>query len=201
MTLFREAECIMNCRPLRKNISDEDDIEALGPIDLITGFLKPSDEILPPSDTTFEDKFRRGYIYTRRLAEEWWDRWLRRYHAILLERQKWTEPQQSLNKTLNLVLLLDASTPPVGRYPYAIVTDVKTCADDMVRSVTVRTIDGRIRTRDIRKIVLLETQNSEDDDTQNEYRDQDIPIHNKLSCAMRLDDEDEFDREHVNCEL
>ena len=101
----------------------------------------------------------------------------------------------------DLVQLLDASTPPVGRYPYAIVTYVKTCADDMVRSVTVRTIDGRIRTRDIRKIVLLETQNSEDDDTKNEDGDRDIPIHDKLSCAMQLDDEDEFDRGHVNCEL
>ena len=99
------------------------------------------------------------------------------------------------------MLLLDASTPPVGRYPYAIVTAVKTCADGMVRSVTVKTIDGRIRTRDIRKIVLLETQSSEDDDTQNEDRDRDIPIHDKLSCAMRLDDEDEFDQRHINCEL
>ena len=190
----------MNCRPLGKNISDEDDVEALRPIDLMTGFLKPSDEILPPSDTTFEDKFRRGYIYTRRLAEEWWDRWLRRYHAVLLERQNWTEPQQNLREG-DLVLLLDASTPPVGRYPYAIVTAVKTCADGMVRSVTVRIIDGRIRTRDIRKIVLLETQNSKDDDTKNEDGDRDIPIHDKLSCAMRLDDEDEFDRGYVNCEL
>ena len=113
MTLFREAEYIMNCRPLGKNISDDDDVEALRPIDLMTGFLKPSDEILPPNDITFEDKFRRGYIYTRRLAEEWWDRWLRRYHAVLLECQKWTEPQQNLREG-DLVLLLDASTPPVA---------------------------------------------------------------------------------------
>ena len=118
----------------------------------------------------------------------------------MLERQKRTEPQQNLREG-DLVLLLDASTPSVGRYSYAIVTAVKTCPDGMVRSVTVRTIDGRIRTRDIRKIVLLETQNSEDDDTQNEDRDRDISIHDKLSCTMRLDKEDEFDRGHVNCEL
>ena len=78
------------------------------------------------------------------------------------------------------MLLLDASTPPVGRYPYAIVTAVKTCADGMVRSVTVRTIDGHICTRDIHKIVLFKTQNSEDNDTQGK---------------------DKFDRGHVNCEL
>ena len=69
----------------------------------------------------------------------------------------------------------------------------------MVRSVMFRTIDRRIRARDICKIVLLETQNSEDDDTKNEDGDRDIPIHDKLSCAMRLDDEDEFDQGHVNC--
>ena len=200
MTLFREDEYIMNCRPLGKSISDEDDVEALRPIDLMNGFLKPS--FLKPkySGTTFQDKFRRGYIYTRRLAEEWWDRWLRHHHAVLLEHQKWTEPQQNLREG-DLVLLIDVSTPPVGCYPYAIVTAFKTCADGMVRFVTIRTIDGRICTRDIRKIILLETQNSEDDDTQNEDGDRDIPIHDKPSCAMRLDDEDKFDPGHVNCEL
>ena len=121
---------------------------------------------------------------------------LRRYHAVLLGRLKWTEPQQNLREG-DLVLLIDVSTLPVGCYPYAIVTAFKTCADGMVRFVTIRTIDGRIRTRDIRKIILLETQNSKDDDTQNEDGDRDIPIHDKL----RLDDEDEFDRGHVNCEL
>ena len=93
----------------------------------------------------------------------------------------------------NLVLLLHASTPPVGCYPHAIVTAVKTCADGIVRSVTDRTIDGCICTRDICKIVLIEMQNSKDNDTQNKDGDRDIPIHDKLSCAMRLDNEDEFD--------
>ena len=96
MTLFHEAEYIMKCRPLGKNISNEDDVEALQPIDLTTGFLKPSDEIFPPSGTTFEDKFQQGYIYTRQLAEEWWDCWLCCYYAVLRECQKWTEPQQNL---------------------------------------------------------------------------------------------------------
>ena len=46
------------------------------------------------------------------------------------------------------MLLVDETTPSIGRYPYAIVTDTKECADGMVRSVTVRTTDGpHTRTR------------------------------------------------------
>ena len=122
MTLFRETEYIMNCRPPGRYGSDEDDVEALRPIDLITGFMEPSQDTLPTCDTKIEDKFRRGYKYSQRPATEWWDCWLRRYPAIFQERQKWTVPQRYLQKG-DFVLLVDDTTPPIGRYPYAIVTD------------------------------------------------------------------------------
>ena len=61
ITLFRETEYVMNCRPLGRYSSDEDDVEALRPIDLITGFMEPIQDTLPICDTKINDKFRRGY--------------------------------------------------------------------------------------------------------------------------------------------
>ena len=155
MTLFREAEYNLNCRLLGRYGSDEDDIEALRPLDLMTGFLEPDHETCLPCGAKFGDKFRRGRKYTYRLAEEWWERWLRRYPSVLQERQKWRSPQRNLHEG-DFVLLIDDTTPPVGRYPYGMVTKTKKCADELVRSVTVRMVDGRLRERDVRKVVLLE---------------------------------------------
>ena len=157
LTLFREAEYIMNCRPIGKQYVDEDDIQPLRPLDLMTGYMEPQDDPLPMWEANPIDKLRRGHKFTRRLAQEWWERWLRRYPQKLQERHKWTKPDRNIQKG-DLVLLLDATTPPIGRYPHAIVVGVKMCKDGKVRSVTVRMRDGRVRERDIRKIVLLEAQ-------------------------------------------
>ena len=48
------------------------------------------------------------------------------------------------------------SAPARCRYPYGIITDVKTDNDRHIRSATARMSDGRMRNRDIRKFVLLE---------------------------------------------
>ena len=72
------------------------------------------------------------------------------------KRQKWTSAERNVQRG-DFVLLLDDTTPPVSRYPYATV-----CGHENVQrrekyvSVTVRMEDGRVRERDIRKIVLLE---------------------------------------------
>ena len=52
---------------------------------------------------------------------------------------------------------MDDVTPVRGRYPYALVIATKPCKDGRVRSATVRTSDGLIRDRDIRKLVLIES--------------------------------------------
>ena len=70
MTLLREVECIMNCRPLSQRASDLDHVQPLRPIDLLTGFMEPADRELIVGDTSPKDKFRRGVEYTRRLAQE-----------------------------------------------------------------------------------------------------------------------------------
>ena len=147
----------MNCRPLGKCIGDQNDILPLRPIDLMTGFLEPTN-LLDHKNTSPTDKLRRGITYTRRLVEEWWQKWINQYSFSLQRRQKWTSVKRNL-QIGDLVLLIDSTTPPVGRYPYAVVIQVKECKDGRVRSATVRTSDGRVRERDIRQLVLIEEAN------------------------------------------
>ena len=142
MTLLREAEYIMNTRPLGQCVSTLYNIQPLRPIDLMTGFMDPSDQGYSMRDTTnSKDKFRRGIQYTRRLADEWWQEWMNRCLHPLQSRQK-RRREQSNFQPGDLVLLDDPTTPPIGRYPYAIMTDVKQCNDGLVRSVTVRMANG-----------------------------------------------------------
>ena len=154
-TVFREAEFIMNCRPLGKCVGDQDDILPLRPIELLTGFLEPTTLLDFKGECSPTDKMRRGLAYSRRLVEEWWQRWINRYSLLLQKRQKRTTAQRNL-RVGDLVLLIDSTTPPVGRYPYAVVVEVKLCQDGKVRSATVRMPDGRTRERDVRKLVVIE---------------------------------------------
>ena len=156
MTVCRQAEYILNTRPLGKFVGDQDDPKPLRPIDLITGFLDPSDDqSFCHDDTTARDKLLRGHKYTQRLAHEWWERWMNRYFFQLQKRQKWLQSSRNIRKG-DFVLLVDPTTPPIGHYPYAVVDDDKLDPDERVRSATVRMADGRVWQRDIRKMVLLE---------------------------------------------
>ena len=105
---------------------DVDDVQPLRPLDLMTGYMEPQDDSLPMWDVEPNDKLRRGHKFTRQLAEEWWEKWLRRYPERLQERQKWTSAERNVQRG-NFVLLLDDTTPPVSRYPYATVVGRK-CA-------------------------------------------------------------------------
>ena len=155
ITVFREAEFIMNCRPLGRRSRGVDDFQALRPLDLMTGFLEPEDDTLTLSSTDPGDRLRRGHKLTQWLVQEWWERWIQRCSSNLQQRQKWRKVKRNLQKG-DMVLLLDDATPPIARYPYAIVIDTKMCRDGKVRSVTLRMTDGRVRQRDVRKIALIE---------------------------------------------
>ena len=121
----------------------------------MTGYMAPSNLGNSTYSLSARDELRKGFNYTQKLANEWWDRWLSSYLPSLQKRQKWTESHENL-KVGDLVLLAEEDPMPRGKYPYAIVTDTKVCPDGHVRSATVRTSDGLVRKRDVRKLIPLE---------------------------------------------
>lgn len=182
LTVFREAEYIVNCRPLGRFAGDEDDCQPIRPIDLMTGFLVPNNQGSSLYSSNVGDELRKGLNYTQKLANEWWDRWLASYLPSLQKRQKWTKSHKNLAPG-DLVLLADEELLPRGKYPFAIVTDIKKCPDNYVRSATVRTSDGLVRQRDVRKLILLERSRnqeefsqSDDCDLEEDERDDDVII-------------------------
>ena len=153
-TCFADAEYILNCRPLTKSSTD-DGIPPLRPRELITGALEPTEQCGPPYMSSPGDELRRGYLYSRRIAEQWWDRWISEYLPQLQSRQKWLSEKRNF-KVGDLVILCDEKRLGFLKYPYAVVVDVKKDSDGLVRSVKARMSDGTIRNRDIRKIALID---------------------------------------------
>jgi len=155
LTVFREAELVVNCRPLGQFAGDEDDCQPIRPVDLMTGYMAPDNHGTAIYYSSARDELRKGFSYTQKLANEWWDRWLCSYLPSLQKRQKWTESHKNLTVG-DLVLLADENPLPRGKYPFAVITDTKVCQDGHVRSATVRTSDGLVRQRDVRKLIPLE---------------------------------------------
>ena len=164
----------MNCKPLARYLGNEDDTLPIRPIDLMTGFLEPRSAEILSAAPCHGDELRRGHDYTKKICSEWWDRWIASYLPLMQQRAKWTKTYRNFQKG-DAVLLLDDATPTRGKYPYAIVVGVKTCKDGLVRSATVRTSDGLVRDRDIRKLVLLEA--SEDTQCNDSSEDLETQTH------------------------
>ena len=88
-TIFIESEYIMNCRPLTKHVQG-DTLVPLRPIDLMCGVLPPANEEETTYISTLGDRLRKGYKFTQRIADMFWERWVREYLNILQKRSKWT---------------------------------------------------------------------------------------------------------------
>ena len=157
LTLFKEAEFIMNTRPLAR-CGDRERLPPLTPLALMTGKCEgePLNDISNDRDT-----LRRRYKYTQRIADLWWRRWIQEYIPLLQQRSKWLKEEKNISPG-DLVLLCDEPMPR-GKYPWAVISEVKFDTDGMVRTVLARKADGTVRTRDIRKIALIERSSSTED--------------------------------------
>ena len=157
LTLFQEAEYIMNTRPLNRSISSEN-MSPLRPIDIMVGVIPPRDQDQLMHKSSPGDEIKRGYKYTQRIVDKWWEQWLREYTRLLQTRSKWTAVHRDL-KVGDFVLVPDEPNPGRCNYPYGRITDVKVDKYGHVRSTKAKLFDGRIKERDIRKFVLLEESN------------------------------------------
>ena len=153
LTCFKMAEYIINCRPLTKSPSD-DGLPPLRPIDLMVGALDPRKNCAPPATSSPRDELRRGRRFTKRIAELWWDRWLKTYVSELQQRKKWRQETRDF-QVGDLVILCHEDPPRFLEYPYGVLTSVNKGTDGHVRSVVARMSDGKLKQRDIGKIALV----------------------------------------------
>ena len=155
-TVFCEVESMINGRPLTKLNDSPDDLAPLTPNHLL---LSQGNVSGPPWKFVEADMLRKRWRHVQHLANQFWRKWLRAYLPELQRRVKWTRECRNVAKH-DLVIIADEMTPR-NVWPLAIVKEVMTGRDGMVRSVKLRTTKNEL-VRPITKIVLLEASNDAD---------------------------------------
>ena len=150
-TVFVEAECIVNGRPLTKLSDDPDDLAPLTPNHLLMLRQGP---VLPPGKFDLSDMYRRKWRHTQHLADQFWRKFVRLYLPELEKRKKWLNVARDVTQG-DLVLLLGEPMMPRNLWPLALVIDVSRGRDGHVRSARLRTRTGEF-VRPLTKIILLE---------------------------------------------
>ena len=139
-TLIARVESCLNSRPLTPLSGEIDDLRALTPWHLLTGF-PPTSLPEPGIDPTENLDHVSHWRLVRGLRNQFWMRWSREYLLSLQQRQKWQQPQPNF-KVGDLVLVLDNSLLQQGRWPLGRITAVHAGADELVRVASIRTSVG-----------------------------------------------------------
>lgn len=137
-TLLAEVENIVNSRPLSHVSVEAGNIESLTP----NHFLLGSSSNLPVigafnnSDLYLKKQWRKA----QRLADMFWQRWLKEVFPDLLPRKKWNEEQTPL-QVGDLVLVVDPESPR-NVWPKGVIQQVYPGKDGRTRVVEVKTKTG-----------------------------------------------------------
>ena len=152
-TFLCEVESVMNSRPVTSEASSDPTIEALTPNHLLT--MKSNLVLPPPGEFQNSDLYcRKRWRTVQHLANQFWLRWKREYILLLQQRQKWSNPKR--NFAINDIVLVKDEDLKRNQWPLAIITNVYTDDDGLVRSVDLRTEKCKTSLkRPIQKLVLL----------------------------------------------
>ena len=154
-TLLCEAEAVINSRPITKESSDLNDLEALTPNHLLLLKVKPE---LPPGVFHKDDQYaNRRWRQVQYLADVFWKRWCKEYLTQLQERQRWSLPGR--NFCVGDVVLIVDDTSPRNSWPLGRIVETFPDKNGLVRQVKVKTKTNEL-CRPITKLCLL--QESED---------------------------------------
>ena len=143
-------------RPITKESSDMNDLEALTPNHLLLLKVKPE---LPPGVFNKDAQYaNRRWKQVQYLTDIFWKRWCREYLTQLQERQRWTTPQR--NFCVGDVVLIVGDTSPRKSWPLGKILETFPDRKGFVRQVKVKTRANELL-RPVTKLCLL--QESEED--------------------------------------
>ena len=153
-TILHQAEFIMNHRPITHVSNDPKDMTALTPACFIHGASTPNitnqcDALGP---IQLED-MRFAHNRSLAMSNALWKRWINEYITTLRTRSKWFNTVENIKKD-QMVVLVD-ETKIRKDWKLGRVTAVRG-ENGLVRTVKVRTGNGRELERDVTKIVPLE---------------------------------------------
>ncbi|XP_011858157.1 PREDICTED: uncharacterized protein LOC105555724, partial [Vollenhovia emeryi] len=140
-TVLVQIEACLNSRPLTPLSTDPDDLQCLTPAHFLVGESMTS---FPDADVTDVQLNRLDrWRLVQRMTQDFWKRWAAEYISNLQGRTKWKKEQCNL-KIGDLVVLRDEQLPPL-KWKLGRVLELHPGADDLVRVVTVKTVDGNLK--------------------------------------------------------
>lgn len=153
-TLLAEVEFMVNSRPLTYVSGYAGDPESLTPNHFLMGSVTEGDG-LPPGVFKETDAFcRKRWRHSQLMADHIWRRWRREFVPTLVTRTKWRK--HNTNISCGDVVLIVEQEAPRNHWPLAVVEEVYTGTDGVVRSALVRTGGGKYR-RPANKLCVLES--------------------------------------------
>ena len=153
-TVLHQAEYILNHRPITQVSSDPRDMEALTPAHFIHPGIQPNlpNQCEPLGHIGVED-MRFAHNRAIALIGGFWKRWLSDYLSQLKGRKKWQQREKEL-QVGQLTLLMD-DTKARKDWKLARV-EATSGSDGLVRTVQVRTANGKLFERAVTQVIPLE---------------------------------------------
>ena len=151
MTATSLINSILNGRPITKLTDDPEDFRVLTPAQLLGGGFEESAN---PMELLNAAGYRKSFKILQEAVQGWWVQWSKQYLHSLQDRQRWFNKGRSLKKG-DLILMVEPGLPR-GSWRRGLVIETYPDRWGVVRKVQLKTMNGALFMRDIRKIVLLE---------------------------------------------
>lgn len=155
-TILVEIECVLNSRPLVPlSTADVNDYCYLTPGHFLIG---NAITMYPEVDVTNVQQNRlKFWQLCTQLKQSFWKMWYKQYLNVLQNRPKWLNICPNFN--IGSLVILREDNVPTMSWPMARVTKVFPGHDGLVRSVEVRTPNGKTHVRSISKLSILPIDN------------------------------------------
>lgn len=149
-TLLAEIENIVNSRPLTHVSVEPGSVETLTLKHFLLGTSLDSPQIGKFDDSDLY--LRKQWRISQRLADMFWNRWVKEVLPDLLPRKKWNQEQRPLHVG-DLVYLIDPNGPR-NKWPKGLIQEVCPGKDKRVRMVKVKTMNG-VLTRSAARVARI----------------------------------------------
>lgn len=150
-TILTQVEACLNSRPLTPmSTADDDGIEVLTPGHFIIG--KPLTALPDPSFSYRSFSLLRRWHLCQNLVRHFWQRWSKEYLSAINKHNKWRNPTRNV-AVGDVVLLQEGGLVPT-KWPLGKVIEAHPGRDELVRVVTVKTVQGCYK-RPVNKVAVL----------------------------------------------
>lgn len=140
-TLVKQAEAVLNSRPLSPMSNDPNDLQALTAGHFLIG--RPLTSIPEPDVQHQNFSFMKRWNLVQQLHQHFWARWSTEYLLQLQQRKSWTNRPTSVSRG-DLVLLKDDNLPPL-KWRIGRIIQLHPGKDGITRVVTVKTQNGELK--------------------------------------------------------